>query len=176
LKKIKIIFDYSNNKDTAMFVKMSFKQGEWEYLEIDDLGNLIYRETSNNGNKVTYEYEDNLLIKEHCNDKDIFYSYDSMNNIKKINNNGEIIEYDYDKHGEIIKEYTYHESDPSEKIYSFEVHLDEKGNELEQVNAYGEVIKEEIVQSYDDEGNLVSHQVEPKVVENFIRPYSDCSD
>lgn len=29
---------------------------------------------------------------------------------------------------------------------------------------------------YDDEGKLISHQVEPKVIENFIRPYSDCSD
>lgn len=155
LKEIRFIFDYSNNNGVAYFTKMSLKEGEWEYKEYNEDKQVVYLETSKNDSVKTYEYEDKLLVKEVLlkDNKEYItrYEYDLYKRLIRsiCEYNGLVNENEYDDKGQLIKTYTYYLLDPSLKIYSKELVLDEKGNEIEKLNEYGIKLKEKINHGYD---------------------------
>jgi len=147
LDGLELIFDYSNNTNTAEFYGMSLKEGQWEYSEYNDDNLKTYYENSHTNIITTYEYEGKKLIKE-LKIKDsleypITYEYDSNGALKRvINFDGIINENEYNDKGTLIKSYTYHKTEPSCKIYSEEKILDDHGNNKIELNNFGEEIAE----------------------------------
>lgn len=144
---LKFLFDYSYNTNFADFFGMTLKEGIWEYSEFDDEKQKIYYQNSKSKAYVTYEYEDNKLIKatihKDGNEYETYYHYNTNGQLVRTTAyNGIITENEYNDKGTLIKSYTYHKDEPSAKFYSQDDLLDEKGNSKVEVNEFGEKILE----------------------------------
>ena len=161
LQGISVYFDYSNNTNTAQIRDMSLKEGEWIYNEYNSDGQKTYEERSDSEFVTEYEYDNNKLIKSKLvdnrgNENIIKYDYNHQNAlVRTIYYNGIVNENEYNEKGIIIKSVTYHKDEPSSKFYN-ESLLDEKGNEIGELNEFGDKISDFTNSANTDLVNVVT--------------------
>jgi RHS repeat-associated protein len=168
ITNIQIVFDYSYNNGAATIVKPQLQVGEYtKTIYENDLPVQINDTTKWQINYI-YNDKDLCILKTLTNTENQHsyktkYYYNKQNKLVKTIDYKNIVEENiYDKNGSLIETKKYNLSDTSSKLCTI-ASLDEKGQEKEILNEFGEKITEQV---YDQNGLLSETKNDETIVSN----------
>ncbi len=148
IESITCYLDYSNNIGTIQFTNLELCEGDFEHIDFYDNNNkprIKYSGHSKWQTEYEYDNNDNLIkekisVRNSTNSPTYINAYEYNKNgklFKTINYKGIVTENIFNDKGRIIKTLTYHKDEPASIFYE-EHSLDNKGNENNSINEFGE--------------------------------------
>ncbi|MCL2607740.1 MAG: hypothetical protein FWD92_04220 [Methanomassiliicoccaceae archaeon] len=180
---IRITADYSNNRNTCLFSRISLADGDWIYTEMDEEHRKIF-ECSNR--QITDRTVDGVKVGRFVSHDESFFEYDRKGNlirertvltkdgisethvtkreynkrskiIRTTLSNGIVSETVYDKRGNAVRSFTYHKSNPASRFVQ-ENEYNEKGQITAEIDARGE---NRTIFEYLDGTNIITRSISP---------------